>query len=108
MKIVNLFYFFIYLFILFCNIYLIYLRYGNTFFFSEEPKPNHLCPRKNGYFAHPDESVCNIFYNCIEGDATEIICPSGLHFDEYSGTCVWPESAGRTGCGEADSSELIR
>lgn len=73
--------------------------------FSEEPKSNHLCPRRNGYFAHPDEKVCNIFYNCIEGEATEITCPTGLHFDEYSGTCVWPDSAHREGCGEPETSK---
>lgn len=73
--------------------------------FSEPPKSNHLCPRRNGYFAHPDESVCNIFYNCIEGEATEIVCPTGLHFDEYSGTCVWPDAAGRTGCGTKEASK---
>lgn len=72
----------------------------------QPPKSNHLCPRRNGYFAHPDESVCNIFYNCIEGEATEIVCPTGLHFDEYSGTCVWPDAAGRTGCGNKEASKL--
>jgi len=39
--------------------------------------------------------VCNVFYNCIDGEAIEITCTTGLHFDEYSGTCVWPDSAGR-------------
>ncbi|KAL1455388.1 hypothetical protein WDU94_009486, partial [Cyamophila willieti] len=36
----------------------------------------------------------------------KIICPTGLHFDEYSGTCVWPESAGRIGCGEPEGMTL--
>ncbi|CAH1403070.1 unnamed protein product [Nezara viridula] len=72
----------------------------------QPPKSNHLCPRRNGYFAHPDESVCHIFYNCIEGEATEITCPTGLHFDEYSGTCVWPESAGRSNCGQTETIKL--
>lgn len=67
-------------------------------FITETPQPNKLCPRKNGFFAHPNPSVCNVFYNCIQGDATEITCTAGLHFDEYSGTCVWPASAGREGC----------
>lgn len=77
------------------------------FFFTaaaENPQPNYLCPRRNGYFAHPEEKVCNIFYNCIEGEGTEIVCPNGLHFDEYAGTCAWPATAGRTGCGEPDES----
>lgn len=67
-------------------------------YISEEPKPNKLCPRRNGFFAHPDAHVCNIFYNCIEGDSTEIVCTAGLHFDEYTGTCVWPDTAKREGC----------
>lgn len=77
-----------------------------SLFIPEPPQGSYLCPRRNGYFAHPDEKVCNIFYNCIEGDSTEIICPTGLHFDEYTGTCVWPESAGRIGCGEPEGSKL--
>lgn len=66
--------------------------------FLEPPKPKGVCPRRNGFFAHPDPAVCNIFYNCIEGEHTEITCTAGLHFDEYSGTCVWPDSAQREGC----------
>ncbi|XP_046403472.1 protein obstructor-E isoform X2 [Ischnura elegans] len=66
----------------------------------QEPKGTEQCPRKNGFFAHPDESICHIFYNCINGEAVESTCPTGLHFDEYSGTCVWPAAAGRTGCGD--------
>jgi len=56
------------------------------------------CPRKNGFFAHPDPTVCNVFYNCIDDDAIEVTCTAGLHFDEYTGTCVWPDSAQREGC----------
>ncbi|XP_055389605.1 protein obstructor-E [Condylostylus longicornis] len=66
----------------------------------QPPKSNALCPRRNGFFAHPDATVCNIFYNCIDGDAIENKCTAGLHFDEYSGTCVWPDSAKREGCQE--------
>lgn len=69
----------------------------------EPPKPKGVCPRRNGFFAHEDPSVCNKFYNCIEGEYTEITCTAGLHFDEYSGTCVWPDGAGRQGCTEAGS-----
>lgn len=65
----------------------------------EPPKgTNEKCPRKNGFFAHPDAGVCNVFYNCIDGDAIEITCTSGLHFDEYTGTCVWPDTAQRENC----------
>lgn len=67
--------------------------------YLEPPKgTNEKCPRKNGFFAHPSPAVCNVFYNCIDGDAIEITCTAGLHFDEYSGTCVWPDTANREGC----------
>jgi hypothetical protein len=65
---------------------------------AETPKPNHYCPRRNGFFAHPEPAVCNKFYNCIEGEHTEITCTAGLHFDEFTGTCVWPDAGGRQGC----------
>jgi hypothetical protein len=74
---------------------------------AEAPKGNQHCPRKNGYFAHPDPSVCHLFYNCIDGEFTEVPCTPGLHFDEYQGTCVWPESSGRSGCSKTES-ELWR
>lgn len=40
----------------------------------EPPKgTNEKCPRKNGFFAHPNPQVCNVFYNCIDGDVSEVI-----------------------------------
>ncbi|XP_052867061.1 protein obstructor-E-like [Anopheles cruzii] len=72
----------------------------------QPPRGNNLCPRRNGFFAHPDQAVCNVFYNCIEGDATEITCTAGLHFDEYTGTCVWPNDAGRQGCNPGANKKL--
>lgn len=78
--------------------------YKNIIFFIEPPRSNRLCPRKNGFFGHPDTAICNIFYNCIDGEAIEIACTAGLHFDEYSGTCVWPDTAAREGC-NADNSK---
>ncbi|XP_046609393.1 protein obstructor-E-like [Neodiprion virginianus] len=66
----------------------------------QPPQPSKNCPRRNGFFAHPDPSVCDVFYNCIDGESIKIPCTTGLHFDEYTGTCVWPDSAGRQGCGK--------
>lgn len=73
----------------------------------EPAKSTKLCPRRNGFFAHPDSSICDIFYNCIEGDALEMKCTVGLHFDEYSGTCVWPDTAKREGCGIVESKLIL-
>lgn len=68
---------------------------------SEPPRgTNDYCPRKNGIFSHPDETVCDVFYTCVDGEYIENKCVGGLHFDEYSGTCVWPDSANRENCQE--------
>ena len=56
------------------------------------------CPRRNGYFSHEDPEVCDRFYNCVEGVANPVTCPSGLIYDDYQGTCTWPDSAQRKGC----------
>lgn len=61
---------------------------------------NEYCPRKNGFFAHPDSTICDLFYQCVDGEYVENRCAAGLHFDEYSGTCVWPATANREGCTE--------
>lgn len=69
---------------------------------TETPKgKNDFCPRRNGFFAHPDSTVCDIFYTCVDGEYIENKCTGGLYFDEYSGTCVWPDGANREGCVEA-------
>lgn len=49
-----------------------------VFFILEEAKPSEGCPRANGYFAHPDPSVCNKFYSCDDGKHKEIACPPGM------------------------------
>ena len=65
----------------------------------EPPKgPSDLCPRLNGFYSHPDPSVCHIFYACVDGQAEEYTCSSGLWFDEYSGVCNWPETTDRKEC----------
>jgi hypothetical protein len=65
----------------------------------QPPKgPNDLCPRLNGFYAHPDPAVCNIFYSCVEGNAEEYTCSPGLWFDEYQGVCNWPSETDRKNC----------
>jgi len=65
----------------------------------QQPKgPSDLCPRLNGFYSHPDPAVCHIFYACVDGQAEEYTCSSGLWFDEYSGVCNWPETTDRKDC----------
>ncbi len=72
---------------------------STTTFFSEDPKgPNDLCPRRNGFYAHPDPGVCNVFYACVDGVAEEYTCSQGLWFDEYQGVCNWPGATDRKNC----------
>jgi hypothetical protein len=47
-----------------------------------------------------------VFYNCIDGEPLEMKCTPGLHFDEYSATCVWPDTAARQGCQEGPTQKL--
>ncbi|XP_309183.3 protein obstructor-E [Anopheles gambiae] len=72
----------------------------------QPPRPIGVCPRQNGFFPHPDSSICNIFYNCINGRELEMTCVAGLHFYEPTGTCVWPDMANRQGCGSNANKKL--
>lgn len=66
---------------------------------AEAPRgTNEYCPRKNGIFGHPDETVCDVFYTCVDGEYIEAKCVGGLLFNEYTGTCVWPDDANRENC----------
>lgn len=76
-------------------------------FCAEKPKPAPPCKRQNGYFPHPDETVCNVYYICTEGKAFEMKCSKGLHFDEFGGGCVLPESADRSDCADDISVVII-
>ncbi|XP_076065886.1 obstructor-A [Oratosquilla oratoria] len=61
-------------------------------------QPTAACPRQNGIFQHEDIHNCRSYYECANGIDTEYACPSGLVFDEYSGTCVWERSGLRAEC----------
>ena len=75
---------------------------------AEQPKgPSDLCPRLNGFYSHPDPAVCHIFYACVDGQAEEYTCSSGLWFDEYSGVCNWPETTDRKECKAEAYGEFI-
>ncbi|KAA0197412.1 Cuticle Protein CPAP3 [Hyalella azteca] len=54
------------------------------------------CPRANGYFAHPEPGRCDEFYFCAKGEGSHLTCPESLVFSLKTGTCVWPDEAGRT------------
>ncbi|EAT38549.1 AAEL009577-PA [Aedes aegypti] len=71
---------------------------GDRLELQEPQGTSDYCPRKNGFFSHPDPAICNVFYSCINGEELEMSCTGNLHFDEKSGTCVWPDVAARVGC----------
>merc|ERR1711892_333932 len=61
----------------------------------QPPSPSAGCPRKNGYFSHPD---CDKYYFCNDGAANLYNCPGGLVFAPDKGSCTWIEEANRPGC----------
>merc|ERR1712158_11277 len=60
----------------------------------QPPKgPNDLCPRLNGFYAHPNPNVCNIFYACVEGvTPREQGCELGLVYNENTQSCDSPKN----------------
>ena len=64
----------------------------------QEPKPSENCPRQNGYFPHPDPKICDKFFQCVDGHANPITCPTSLVFDLNRGQCAYEEQAKREGC----------
>ena len=86
-----------------------YDRVENFFIYpAETPRgPNDLCPRLNGFYAHPDPNVCNIFYACVEGTAEEYTCSPGLWFDEFRGVCNWPTETERTSCSAGNNCKFV-
>lgn len=58
---------------------------------SEDRDPK--CERANGVFNHPDESVCDKYIQCDNGNAFELPCPLPLVFDVAKGSCVRAEQA---------------
>nr|ANJ46028.1 peritrophin 1 [Eriocheir sinensis] len=61
-------------------------------------QPAGACLRQNGYFYHPDPTICNQFFFCSEGKGNLVTCPVGLVFNTKTNNCVWADEAGRTGC----------
>ncbi|ROT69665.1 hypothetical protein C7M84_012117 [Penaeus vannamei] len=64
----------------------------------QKARPSENCPRQNGYFPHPEPTNCHQFYYCTGGQSSQLTCPEGLSFSVNSGTCVWPDQAGRSNC----------
>ncbi|KAF2362622.1 Chitin binding domain [Trinorchestia longiramus] len=62
----------------------------------QPPQATETCPRANGYFPHHELGRCNEFYYCSEGKGNHLTCPESLVFSLKTGTCVWPDEAGRT------------
>lgn len=73
---------------------------------TQQPQVSSNCPRANGYFVHPDPTVCDKFYFCSDGQFNLITCSAGLVFDPTSGVCQYPGEANRQGCKSSDVVEF--
>ncbi|GFG38872.1 hypothetical protein Cfor_02179 [Coptotermes formosanus] len=47
------------------------------------------CPRLYGIFA--DESKCDVFWNCWNGEASRYQCSPGLAYDRDARVCMWAD-----------------
>ena len=47
------------------------------------------CPRLYGIFA--DESKCDVFWNCWNGEASRYQCSPGLAYDREARVCMWAD-----------------
>ncbi|XP_025269905.1 uncharacterized protein LOC105251157 isoform X2 [Camponotus floridanus] len=58
-------------------------------------KPRMQCPSESSTetvrIAH--QCLCNVYYECINGDKIRQTCPIGMHFDYEREVCDWPEAA---------------
>ena len=80
---------------------------GDSLWGNAEPAVRSVnCPRANGYFAHPNNSVCDQFFFCSDGQFNPITCPTGLVFNPKTGTCSWPGEARRPGCLSTDVNDF--
>jgi hypothetical protein len=54
-------------------------------------KPDQSCDGTWSYQPNPDD--CASYYQCTNGMASKKICPNGLHWNQYSHSCDWPQYA---------------
>lgn len=84
-----------------------YFHHIDFIIFSEKAQVSPNCPRANGYYAHEDTTICDQFYFCAGGTGSKITCPESLVFSLKTGTCVWPDEAGRTDCSSQSELEWV-
>jgi len=73
---------------------------------AEDIADKEQCPHSNGFFNHPDESVCDKFVRCDKGRAFELGCAPPLVFDVKIGSCAFEAqvSAEARVCSDLDES----
>lgn len=62
----------------------------------EEPTPSVDCPVQHGSDDNvllPNPKDCKTFYQCVWGEPILLECPKGLHFNNYSKRCDYPNEA---------------
>jgi len=61
--------------------------------YVQEADPNIVdkdyCPHANGFFNHPDPTVCDKFSRCDNGVRYELACAPPLMFDQKTGGCSY-------------------
>lgn len=55
----------------------------------EPPQSAANCPRLYGIF--PDETKCDTFWSCWNGEASKYTCAPGLAYDANARVCMWAD-----------------
>lgn len=55
----------------------------------EPPISTPHCERLYGIF--PDETKCDVFWNCWNGEASRYQCSPGLAYDREARVCMWAD-----------------
>lgn len=63
---------------------------------NEPPSADGVCPAENGEFVSflRDLADCSVFYFCDHGNAVQMSCLDGLHFNPELHVCDWPQNVG--------------
>lgn len=73
---------------------------------THSPENSNFCPPAfDGLLSNPND--CRTFYNCADGNGSQLECSDHLVFNEFDGRCDYPEDAGCCEFWEVDRDKLV-
>merc|ERR1719383_1683774 len=59
-------------------------------------QPINNCPRRYGFFNHPEKKACNMILSCVDGEENIFTCPGDLVFECPSQRQFYPDGTEET------------